>query len=118
MTLDGASRPSAPRGGPASAVRLRVVLPEHLRNLADVGGEVVLEVPPPVTIGAVLHALETQHPVLRGTILEHASRRRRAFVRFFASGRDLSHDPMETELPDTVARGDEPFVVVGAMAGG
>jgi len=95
-----------------------VVLPEHLRTLADVRGEVALEVLPPLTIGAVLEALEVRHPVLRGTILEHASRRRRAFVRFFADGRDLSHDGMETELPDAVARGDVPFVVVGAMAGG
>jgi len=118
MTVDEAAPRSAAHGAPGAAVRLRVVLPEHLRTLADVRGEVVLEVPPPLTIGAVLAALETRHPVLRGTILEHASRRRRAFVRFFADGRDLSHEGMETELPDAVARGDEPFVVVGAMAGG
>ena len=118
MTVDGTPRQSAMYGDPEAAVRLRVVLPEHLRTLADVHGEVALEVRPPLTIGAVLDALEVHHPVLRGTILEHASRRRRAFVRFFADGRDLSHDSMETELPDAVARGDEPFVVVGAMAGG
>jgi len=97
---------------------VRVVLPEHLRTLADVHGEVVLEVPEPPTIGSALAALEGRHPVLRGTILEHATRRRRAFVRFFADGRDLSHVAMETELPEAVTRGDEPFVVVGAMAGG
>lgn len=118
MTVDGGPRRSARHGDPKAAARLRVVLPEHLRTLAEVRGEVVLEVLPPLTIGAVLEALEMRHPVLRGTILEHASRRRRAFVRFFADGRDLSHMEMGTELPHAVARGDEPFVVVGAMAGG
>jgi sulfur-carrier protein len=118
MTVDGAPRRRATPDDPEATVRVRVLLPEHLRTLADVRGEVALEVPPPLTLGTVLHALEMRHPVLRGTILEHGSRRRRAFVRFFADGRDLSHDGMETELPDAVARGDEPFVVVGAMAGG
>jgi hypothetical protein len=117
MTVDEAPRRSGD-GDPGAAVRLRVVLPEHLRTLADVRGEVLLDVPGRPTIGAVLAALEHRHPVLRGTILEHATRRRRAFVRFFADGRDLSHVPMETDLPEAVTRGAEPFVVVGAMAGG
>ena len=118
MKVRGAAGPAIAPGGADVPVRLRVVLPEHLRNLADVRGEVALEVRPPATIGRVLDALEARYPVLRGTILDHATRRRRAFVRFFANGRDLSHEPMETELPDAVAGGEEPFVVVGAMAGG
>lgn len=97
---------------------IRVVLPPHLRNLARVGEEVELEIEGPATLGAVLDAIETRYPVLRGTIRDHVTLRRRPFVRFFACEQDLSHDPPETPLPDAVATGAEPFLVVGAMAGG
>jgi molybdopterin synthase sulfur carrier subunit len=97
---------------------IRVVLPAHLRTLARVGGEVHLELPGAPTQRAVLDALEVRYPVLRGTIRDHATKRRRAFVRFFACGEDLSHEPPDAPLPDAVAIGAEPFLVVGAMAGG
>jgi len=98
--------------------RIRVKLPTHLRRLAQVDGEVTLDVAEPSTVGAVLDALEERYPVLRGAIRDHGTRRRRAFVRFFACEQDLSHEPPDTALPDAVARGSEPFLVVGAMAGG
>ena len=97
---------------------IRVVLPYHLRNLARVDGEVQLEVESPVTLRAVLDALEARHPALRGTIRDHGTLTRRPFVRFFACKEDLSLEPPETPLPDAVARGEEPFLIVGAMAGG
>ncbi|WP_433479314.1 MoaD/ThiS family protein [Spirillospora sp. CA-142024] len=97
---------------------IRVVLPAHLRGLAGVDGEVLLDVPERVTLAAVLDALEARHPVLRGTIRDHTTKRRRAFVRFYACAEDLSHDPPDSPLPELVATGTEPFVVVGAMAGG
>lgn len=97
---------------------IRVVLPLHLRRLAGVDGEVLFDVPGAVTRDAILDALEARHPALRGTIRDHATRRRRPFIRFFACQRDLSHDPPDAPLPDAVARGVEPFLVVGAMAGG
>jgi hypothetical protein len=97
---------------------IRVVLPEHLRNLAKVGGEVELDVPSPVTQAAVLDALEARYPMLGGTIRDHGTHRRRAFVRFFACGEDLSHEPADAPLPAEVASGAEPFLVVGATAGG
>jgi len=97
---------------------IRVVLPQHLRTLANVGNEVTLEVDGQPTLGAVLDAIEARYPVLRGTIRDHVTLKRRPFVRFFACQEDLSHDPPETRLPDTVATGAEPFLVVGAMAGG
>ncbi|MGE5093423.1 MAG: MoaD/ThiS family protein [Bacillota bacterium] len=97
---------------------IRVVLPEHLRNLAKVGGEVELDVPSPVTQAAVLDALEARYPMLGGTIRDHGTHRRRAFVRFFACGEDLSHEPADAPLPAEVASGTEPFLVVGATAGG
>lgn len=97
---------------------IRVVLPFHLRNLARVEGEVELEVPAPITIAAVLDALERRLPVLRGTIRDHTTLKRRPFIRFFACKEDLSHDPPETPLPEAVVSGTEPFLVVGAMAGG
>ncbi len=97
---------------------IRVVLPFHLRNLARVGDEVQLEISPPVTIRAVLDALEDKYPVLRGTIRDHDSLKRRPFVRFFACKEDLSLEPPETPLPDEVVSGAEPFLIVGAMAGG
>jgi hypothetical protein len=95
-----------------------VVLPTHLRRLAQVDGEVELQVDGPVTQGSVLDALEARYPTLRGTIRDHGTLRRRPFVRFFACEEDLSHEPPDAPLPDDVATGREPFVVVGAMAGG
>lgn len=97
---------------------IRVVLPPHLRTLAGVGGDVELEVKGPVTLRSVLDALEAQYPVLRGTIRDHGTKQRRAFLRFFACEQDLSLEPPDTPLPDAVARGDEPFFVIGAIAGG
>lgn len=97
---------------------VRVVLPAHLRTLAKVDGEVRLEVEGPATPRAVLDALEARFPVLRGTIRDHVTLERRPFVRFFACERDLSHDDPDAPLPDAVARGAAPFVVLGAMAGG
>jgi hypothetical protein len=97
---------------------IRVAIPHHLRNLARTGPEVEVEVVGPVTIGAVLDALEAKYPMLRGTIREHGSLKRRAFVRFFACGEDVSFAPPGTELPSQVAEGAEPFMVVGAIAGG
>lgn len=97
---------------------IRVVLPQHLRTLAEVTGEVALRVDGPVTQRSVLDALETRYPMLRGTIRDHATGRRRAFLRFYACEQDLSHDPPDALLPDPVAAGTEPFLIVGAMAGG
>ena len=97
---------------------IRVQLPYHLRNLARVEGEAHLEVPAPVTLGSVLDALEAHYPVLRGTIRDHATLKRRPFIRFFACKEDLSLEPPETKLPDEVLSGAEPFLIVGAMAGG
>ena len=98
--------------------RIRVKLPTHLRRLAGVDGEVVLDVPEPPTVGAVLDALEARHPVLRGAVRDRATGARRAFVRYFACEQDLSHEPADTVVPEPVAQGHEPFLVVGAMAGG
>ena len=97
---------------------IRVVLPTHLRTLARVGSEVEIPVTTLVTLGSVLDAVEACYPVLRGTIREHGTLKRRAFVRFFACGEDLSHESPDTRLPDAVACGEEPFLIVGAMAGG
>jgi sulfur-carrier protein len=97
---------------------IRVVLPYHLQTLAQVGAEVTLEVHGRVTQSAVLDALEARFPMLRGTIRDHDSGRRRPFVRFFACGQDLSHERPEAPLPEPVADGAEPFLVVGAIAGG
>lgn len=97
---------------------IRVVLPFHLRNLARVGGEVEIEVTPPVTIRAVLDALEDKLPVLRGTIRDHDTRKRRPFIRFFACKEDFSLEPPDTLLPAAVVNGTEPFLVIGAIAGG
>jgi molybdopterin converting factor small subunit len=97
---------------------IRVVLPAHLRTLAGVDGEVLLDVAGAPTIGAVLDALEARFPVLDGTIRDHGTLKRRPFVRFYACEQDLSHDPADTPLPAPVIRGDDPFLVVGAMAGG
>lgn len=97
---------------------IRVVLPAHLRKLARVDREVTLDVAGPVTQRTVLDALEAAYPMLRGTIRDHATLRRRPFVRFFACEQDLSHESMDAPLPDAVAEGREPYLVVGAMAGG
>lgn len=97
---------------------IRVRLPAHLRNLAQVADEVSVEVAGMPTVAAVLDELEERYPVLRGTIREHGSLQRRAFVRFFAGEEDISHAPQDQPLPDAVAAGKEPFMVVGAMAGG
>ena len=97
---------------------IRVVLPYHLRNLARVSDEVRLEVESPVTLRAVLDALEKRYPVLRGTIRDHVTLRRRPFIRFFACEEDLSLDPAETRLPNPVVNGTQPLLIVGSMAGG
>jgi hypothetical protein len=97
---------------------IRVVLPPHLRTLARVAGEVKLEAAEPVTQRSALDALEAGYPMLRGTIRDHVTKKRRAFVRFFACGEDLSHELPDTPLPYAVATGAEPFVILGALAGG
>ena len=97
---------------------IRVVLPAHLRTLARVEGEILLQVDRQPTLRAVLDSLESSYPVLRGTIRDQVTQRRRPFVRFFACEQDLSHDPPDTPLPEPVAAGIEPFLVIGAMAGG
>ena len=97
---------------------IRVVLPAHLRKLAHVDGEVKLDVEGRVTQRSVLDALEARYPMLRGTVRDHVTQRRRPFVRFFACEEDLSHELPDAPLPDAVATGTEPFLVVGAMAGG
>jgi hypothetical protein len=97
---------------------IRVVLPYHLRNLARVDGEVQLNVASPITVRAVLDALEASYPVLRGTIRDHDTLKRRPFVRFFANKEDLSLESPETKLPDAVVTGAEPFLIIGAIAGG
>jgi sulfur-carrier protein len=97
---------------------IRVTLPAHLRKLAHVDGEVKIEVVGVVTQRGVIDALEARYPMLRGTIRDHVTQKRRAFVRFFACGEDLSHESPDAPLPDAVATGAEPFMVVGAIAGG
>ncbi len=97
---------------------IRVALPEHLRTLARVTDDVQLDVPPPVTRARLLDALEARFPVLEGTIRDHQTRERRPFLRFFACERDLTHESADRELPDAVVDGREPYLVVGAMAGG
>ena len=97
---------------------IRVVLPFHLRNLARVEGEAQIEVPAPVTLRSVLDALETHYPVLRGTIRDHGTLKRRPFIRFFACKEDLSLEPPDTLLSDEIVKGTEPFLVIGAIAGG
>ena len=97
---------------------IRVLLPPHLRTLAKVKDEVELEVAAPATLGSVLDALEARYPVLRGTIRDHVTLQRRPFLRFFACEEDLSHEPPHTPLPDAIVSGKEPFIVLGAIAGG
>src|SRR5687768_549143 len=97
---------------------IRVVLPAHLRTLAHVDGEVLLDVAGEVTLRSVLDALEASYPMLRGTIRDHVTEQRRPFLRFFACEEDLSHEPPDAPLPNAVATGAEPFMIVGAIAGG
>ena len=97
---------------------IRIILPQHLRTLAHVEDEVTLDVKSPVTQRSVLDALEARYPVLRGTIRDHVTEQRRAFIRFFACEEDLSHESPDAPLPDAVASGAEPFIVLGAIAGG
>ncbi|HEV8329277.1 MAG TPA: MoaD/ThiS family protein [Nitrospiraceae bacterium] len=97
---------------------IRVVLPAHLRTLARVDGEVTLDVKGEITQRSVLNALEARYPMLQGTIREHGTFKRRAFVRFFACEQDLSHESPDARLPEAVVRGEEPLLIVGAMAGG
>jgi molybdopterin synthase sulfur carrier subunit len=97
---------------------IRLILPPHLRTLAHVSGDVELDVPSPVTQGSVLDALEARYPMLRGTIRDHVTRQRRPFLRFFACEEDLSHESPDAPLPDAVVSGKEPFIVIGAIAGG
>ena len=97
---------------------IRVVLPQHLRTLAGVDGEVLLAVDAPVTQASILDALEARYPMLRGTVRDHATKKRRPLVRFFACREDVTHEPPDAPLPDAVATGDEPFMIVGAIAGG
>jgi sulfur-carrier protein len=97
---------------------IRVVLPAHLRTLARVGGDVELEVEGAITQRSVLDALEARYPMLRGTIRDHVTRQRRPFLRFFACSEDLSHESPDAPLPEQVASGEEPFFIIGAIAGG
>lgn len=97
---------------------IRVVLPPNLRNLAHTGDEVEFQLASPVTLGAVLDALEERYPMLRGTIRDHVTRQRRAFLRYFACEQDLSHEPPDAPLPEAVVRGEEPLLIVAAIAGG
>lgn len=97
---------------------VRVTLPYHLQNLAGAGPELRLDVPTPVTAAAILDALEAAYPMLSGTIREHGGGPRRAYLRFFACQEDISHQPLDVELPPAVAAGEEPFMIVGAIAGG
>ena len=115
---DDTAKPADGANEQPGTVEIRVVLPYHLRNLAEVQGDVRLPVARPVTLGAALDALEARYPVLRGTIRDHGTLKRRPFLRFFACERDMSLDPPETPLPAAIAGGDEPLLIVGAIAGG
>lgn len=97
---------------------IRVILPHHLRTLARVGDEVQLELNGSATVKSILDALESRYPMLRGTIRDHGTQKRRPMVRFFVCGEDVSHDPADTALPEAIAKGEEPFIIMGAIAGG
>ena len=97
---------------------IRVVLPHHLRTLAKVGDEVHVDLNGSATVRAIIDAIEEKYPMLRGTIRDHATQKRRPLVRFFACGEDISHDPLDNPLPDAIAKGTEPFFIMGAIAGG
>lgn len=115
---NGGGGDAAPNTPMAATARVRVCLPYHLRNLAQVGNEITVEVARPVSVKTVLDAVEIRYPMLRGTIREYETGKRRPFLRFFACEEDFSLEPMETELPAAVAAGTEPLLVVGAIAGG
>jgi len=97
---------------------IRVKIPHHLRTLAQVGPQVEVEVEGPATLSSVISALETRYPVLRGTIRDHVTQQRRPFLRFFACGQDISHEPPDDPLPEAIASGAEPLLIIGAIAGG
>jgi molybdopterin synthase sulfur carrier subunit len=97
---------------------IRVQLPFHLRKLAHIDGELRIEVPPPVTIDSTITAIENRYPMLRGTIRDHGTLKRRPFIRFFACKEDLSFEPWDAPLPEAILKGEEPFLIIGAMAGG
>jgi molybdopterin synthase sulfur carrier subunit len=97
---------------------IRVIIPYHLKTLSGISGEVQLDVPSPVTVRAILDALETRYPMLRGTIRDHVSGKRRDFIRFYACEQDFSNEPADAELPLSIATGAEPFLIIGAIAGG
>jgi len=97
---------------------IRVVLPHHLRTLAHVGDEMQLDLNGSATVRAIIDAIEEKYPMLRGTIRDHETQKRRPLVRFFACGEDISHDALDTPLPDPIAKGTEPFIIMGAIAGG
>lgn len=105
-------------GRPSGVLMVRVILPPHLRTLSHTGGEVTLEIDGPVTQRSVLDALEVRYPMLRGAIRDHGTLQRRAFLRYFACEQDLSHESPDAPLPEAVAAGKEPFIVIGAIAGG
>ncbi len=117
MGSDREGSSSSSFGGSANLV-IRVELPSHLRRLANIGGEVTLEVQVPATQRSVMDALEAAYPMLQGTLRDHTTKQRRPFVRFFACQEDLSHDSPDAPLPESVANGAEPLLVVGAIAGG
>jgi sulfur-carrier protein len=97
---------------------IRVLLPHHLRTLAHVGDEIHVDLNGSATVRAIIDAIEEKYPMLRGTIRDHETKKRRPLVRFFACGEDISHDPLDTPLPDPIAKGTEPFFIMGAIAGG
>ena len=97
---------------------IRVVLPHHLRTLAKIGDELRLDINGSATLKSVIDAIEQKYPMLRGTIRDHDTQKRRALVRFFACGKDISHEPPDSPLPDAIVKGEEPFFVMGAIAGG
>lgn len=97
---------------------IRVVIPEHLRTLSRVDGEVLLDLPAPVTVASILEAIEGRYPMLRGTLRDHGTLRRRPFIRFFVCEQDWSHEPTDAPLPQAISDATEPFLIIGAMAGG
>lgn len=117
-TANSTNSATPPSLAPMPTHTIRVALPYHLRNLAQVGPEITLDVAPPITLRSVLDALEARYPMLRGTIRDHDTLQRRPFLRFFACQEDLSHDPVDKPLPDAVVQGQEPLLVIGAIAGG
>jgi molybdopterin synthase sulfur carrier subunit len=118
MDVSGSAQFDAASASAEKVIMIRVVLPHHLRTLAQVGDEVHVDVNGAVTARAIIDAIENKYPMLRGTIREHDTHKRRPLVRFFACGEDISHESPDTPLPDAVAKGAEPFFIMGAIAGG